>query len=99
MKFSFMAEFSSVDASTPLIFAFQSTQREMVEKDRAVALLAEVADIVDPTSAVLSNKSFSEEAAALVGDRLGQFSSLTILDISDVIAGSTNQSNIEYWHA
>jgi hypothetical protein len=84
-----MAEFAVVGEDfSAAVFAFSSIQREMVDRERAFVLLQEVASVCEPTIAVLSNKSFSEEAALIVGDQLGKYcSSLTSLDISDVIAG------------
>lgn len=41
----------------------------------------------DPTVLRLSNKSFSAEAAALIAEKLATFKSLSVVDISDIIAG------------
>lgn len=84
-----MAEFSAGGNDfSAAVFAFRSIQREMVDRERATVLLQEVASVCEPTTAVLSNKSFSEEASWMIGDQLGKYSSsLTSLDISDIIAG------------
>ena len=83
-----MAEFTS----SPLTcshFAFKSTAREMVEKERAIALIDEIADsLKDCTSACISNKSFSEDAASIIGVKLAEYeATLTHVDFSDIIAG------------
>ena len=60
----------------------------MVEKDRALVLLEEIAHITNATSVDISNKSFSEDAALAIGAKLSAFSeSLTHVNFSDIIAG------------
>ena len=78
-----MAEFTAQTSH----FCFQSTEREMVEKDRVEVLLEEVSHIEDAVSVDLSNKSFSEDAAALIGAKLQTFASLKRANFSDIIAG------------
>ena len=73
--------------STSSHFCFMSAEREMVDKDRAAALLAEVSHIEDASSADLSNKSFSEDAATLIGAKLQTFTGLKNVNFSDIIAG------------
>ena len=83
-----MADFTS-PPSTGSHFAFKSTAREMVEKERAIALIDEIADsLKECTSACISNKSFSEDAASIIGTKLAEYEkTLTHVDFSDIIAG------------
>ncbi len=83
-----MADFTS-SPSDNSHFAFKSTAREMVEKERATALIDEIADsLKDCTSACISNKSFSEDAASIIGAKLAEYeTTLTHVDFSDIIAG------------
>jgi Ran GTPase-activating protein 1 len=61
--------------------------REMVSAGRVAELLASVTHITDPTVLRLSNKSFSIEAAQAIAERLATFARLSVVDISDIIAG------------
>ena len=60
--------------------------RELVNESRAIELLAELTH-QDATILRLCNKSFSPEAAAVIIERVKNFPSLKIADVSDVIAG------------
>lgn len=83
-----MAEFTSAPSESTH-FAFKSAIREMVEKERAIALIDEIANsLKNCTSACISNKSFSEDAASVIGAKLAEYeSTLNYVDFSDIIAG------------
>lgn len=59
----------------------------MVDEHRAHELLASCKDIAAPSAIRLSNKSFSQAAAEVIANKLKEFTSVTIADISDIIAG------------
>jgi Ran GTPase-activating protein 1 len=71
------------------MFHFEDNRRELVSKERATFLLANLPP-VEPSSYTavnLSNKSFSDEAASVIGEALSALSNVTTVNLSDMIAG------------
>jgi len=68
-----------------------SGSRELVGLDRAKELLAELSSVTSHltfTSINLSNKSYSDDAAVVIGEEIKQqCASVTVANISDMIAG------------
>lgn len=86
-----MASFTSspspdAEAEAGSVFEFGG-KREMVDRARALELLATVAHVADPAAIRLSNKSFGIDAAEAIAERLSTFKNLRVADISDIIAG------------
>lgn len=91
-----MSEFVDEPKNLKVIFKLGGS-REMVDLARATALLADVPQY-DEGSVVavrLSNKSFSAEAATLIGDRVKSLPSVDIADISDIIAGRPEEEALK----
>lgn len=80
-----MTEFVSESPTTFVL----SGGREVVNEERAKELIA-IANITDHdaiTKVVLSNKSITEKAAEVFSSELKKFKNVTVVDISDIIAG------------
>ena len=60
--------------------------RELVDGEKALKLVDEVNES-DPQVIRLSNKSFDVKAAEVIADKLKKFTNVSIVDISDIIAG------------
>ena len=60
--------------------------REMVDGSKATKLVDEVIE-TDPQAICLSNKSFDAKAAEIIADKLKNFTNVSVVDISDIIAG------------
>ena len=83
-----MTSFAQTDIDIkPACFTF-SGARELVSADRAKELLIGIASDVNFTSVNLSNKSYSDEAAIIIGAALANHcESVTSANLSDMIAG------------
>eukprot|EP00903_Cladosiphon_okamuranus_P007786 g7535.t1 len=84
------------DAST--LFCLTDDTREMVDEPRARELVDAALGGRDPTSITkvrLSNKSYSAEAAKVIGEALGKMTSVTEVDFSDIIAGRPKEVGLE----
>mgnify|MGYP003385785825 CR=1 FL=1 len=82
-----MSEFIS-DTTIPTTFVL-SGGREIVNEERAIELIS-IANITNYdaiTKVVLSNKSITEKAAEIFSIELKKFKNVTMIDISDIIAG------------
>jgi Ran GTPase-activating protein (RanGAP) involved in mRNA processing and transport len=74
-------------SSNAVVFQL-SGAREMVDEEKAALLLSEInIDLNNCTAIKLSNKSFSTAAAALLIAKIKESPSITVADISDIIAG------------
>ncbi len=58
----------------------------MVNRSKAIDLMKEV-NVENPHTINLSNKSFDAEAAEVLASKIGTFENLSVVDISDIIAG------------
>ena len=64
--------------------------RELVNLARATELLEKIS-VADPTLIKLSNKSFDHEAAQIIADKVSQYHRITDADLSDIIAGRSEE--------
>lgn len=90
-----MASFATIPPE--VVFAFPGA-REMVDAPRAAELLkSEGATVKSPTYLCLSNKSFSEAAAELIGASLREncSASVRVADLSDIIAGKSEEEALQ----
>jgi Ran GTPase-activating protein (RanGAP) involved in mRNA processing and transport len=71
-----------------------SGPRENVDGVKADQLLALVKDIKNPTKIRLSNKSYDIEAATKIAQYLETLEGVKIADISDIIAGKSNDDGM-----
>jgi len=75
-------------------------KREMVEEDKAVELLDALIPALDaPTKLDLSNKSYSDAAAVKIAECLAKITSLTDVDIHDMIAGRPEEEALRSFTA
>jgi Ran GTPase-activating protein 1 len=81
----FVDEFSS---QKEVVFEFDDGIREMVDEERAIALLETLSLPSPPNRVNLSNKSYSDTAAVRIAKKLNEFKgSIKVADIHDMIAG------------
>jgi hypothetical protein len=59
-------------------------ERELVNEARAIELISEKADILNPQKIQLSGKSYSEEAAKVLGDHFIKFSAVSCMNLSNI---------------
>lgn len=77
------------------IFQFFGS-REAVDETRAVELVASVSCDAKPSHLKLSDKSFSESAARVIAASLREkCKSVTVADLSDIIAGKSEEEALE----
>lgn len=75
-------------------------KREMVEEAKAVELLEALMPTLDaPTKLDLSNKSYSDTAAVRIAECLAKITSLTDVDIRDMIAGRPEEEALRSFTA
>ncbi|CAM9798593.1 unnamed protein product, partial [Choristocarpus tenellus] len=84
------------------LFTLNDGQREMVDEDRAKALVEAGMAGRSPSSVTrvcLSNKSYSGEAAKVIAETLKTMENITEVDFSDMIAGRPEDVGLEVLEA
>ncbi|CAM9761018.1 unnamed protein product [Pylaiella littoralis] len=93
-----MAAMAETAPGIDSLFSLTDETREMVDEARARELVDAALGDRDPasiTKARLSNKSYSVEAAKVIGAALEKMTSVTEVDFSDIIAGRPKEVGLE----
>ncbi|CAM9972839.1 unnamed protein product [Ectocarpus sp. 6 AP-2014] len=93
-----MAAMTDTVPETTTLFSLTDDTREMVDEARARELVDAALGDRDPASITrvrLSNKSYSAEAAKVIGEALEKMTSVTEVDFSDIIAGRPKEVGLE----